>query len=247
MNNQEAKLILQAYRPSGQDAADPMFTEALEQARRDPELQKWLSQEQALDSSVQARLQQAMPIPFGLKTRLLAQRKTVRPAAWRRMPAWLTAAAAVLALLAALALIQMNAPGQPQFAALREAMIQNALSETNHVDLMAQDMAKIRDWLKTQNAPMNFELPASLHDAMLRGCKVLDWHGHKVTMLCLMANGGGHMDLFVVDCTRFRDFTPSETAQFAKSNGLATAVWCNGGKTYLAAGNLEESQLRKIL
>ncbi len=28
MNIQEANLILQAYRPGGQDAADPMFAEA---------------------------------------------------------------------------------------------------------------------------------------------------------------------------------------------------------------------------
>src|SRR5258706_136048 len=40
MNNQEAKLILQAYRCGGQDASDPLFAEALEQARRDPELAK---------------------------------------------------------------------------------------------------------------------------------------------------------------------------------------------------------------
>ena len=50
MNNQEAKLILQAYRPGGRDTFDPLFAEALEQARRDPELQKWFAErKQALD------------------------------------------------------------------------------------------------------------------------------------------------------------------------------------------------------
>ena len=29
MNHQEAKLILQAYHPDGQDASDPFFAEAL--------------------------------------------------------------------------------------------------------------------------------------------------------------------------------------------------------------------------
>ena len=41
MNHREAKLISQACRPGEPDAADPMFAEALEQARRDPQLQTW--------------------------------------------------------------------------------------------------------------------------------------------------------------------------------------------------------------
>jgi hypothetical protein len=86
MNHLEAKLILQACRPGGQDAADPMFAEALAQVRRDPLLQQWFVQEQALDASVQAGLRQAMPIPSGLKARLLAQRKAVRPTAWATKP-----------------------------------------------------------------------------------------------------------------------------------------------------------------
>jgi len=39
MNNQEAKLILQAYRPTRPDALDPLYADALEQARRYPEFQ----------------------------------------------------------------------------------------------------------------------------------------------------------------------------------------------------------------
>jgi hypothetical protein len=62
-----------------------------------------------------------------------------------------------------------------------------------------------------------------------------------------MPNGGGHVDLFVIDSTRFRDFTPSETAQFAGSGGVETAIWCKGDKTYLLAGNLNQERLQKLL
>jgi len=41
MDSGEAKFILSAYRPEGQDASDPRFAEALEQVRRDPILQRW--------------------------------------------------------------------------------------------------------------------------------------------------------------------------------------------------------------
>ena len=88
MNNEEAKLILQAYRPGGQDANDPRFREALEQAQRDPELARWFANEQALDSRISAKVQAAIKPPAHLKSQLLAQRKIVRPVAWWKMPAW---------------------------------------------------------------------------------------------------------------------------------------------------------------
>jgi len=246
MNIQEAKLILQAYRPGGQDAADPMFAEALALAQRDPELQKWLAQEQALDSLVQTRLQKAVPVPFGLKTRLLAQRKAVRPTPWWRIPLWLTTAAAVLVLLLALSFVWFKPVNQPQFAELRGVMLQNSMQMDGHISHMAQDMTQVQGWLKTQNAPADFAMPALLHDAMLKGCKVIEWHGQKVTMLCLGA-GGKHMDLFVIDCTHFRDLKPSEAVQFAQADGVTTAVWCNGDKTFLLAGQMEKSELQKML
>src|SRR5271155_1784240 len=99
MNNQEAKLILQAYRPGGRDALDPLFTEALEQARRDPELQKWFAEEQALDSQIQTKLQTAVQIPRDLKANLLALRRIIRPVPWWLQPMKLAAAAAVMLLL----------------------------------------------------------------------------------------------------------------------------------------------------
>src|SRR5579871_3009993 len=101
MNNQEAKLILQAYRPGGEDASDPLFAEALEQARRDPELQKWFAEQIALETHLKARLETAIPVPRGLKSDLLALRKTSRPAPWWwwLQPMRLAAAAAVVLLL----------------------------------------------------------------------------------------------------------------------------------------------------
>lgn len=246
MNNQEAKLILQGYRLGGQDALNPAFAEALEQVRRDPELQKWFAAERILDEKVQVKLQKAIVVPMRLKGSLLAQRKISRPKVWWLQPAWLIPATASLVLLIVFSAYWLKQSNAPQFADLRGTMVQNSLQMEGHVSLMVQDMTKIRDWLKTQNAPANFALPAALHDAVLHGCKIVDWHGQKVTMLCLMS-GSSHMDLFMIDCAHFPDFKPSEAIQFAKGNGLTTAVWCNGDKTYLLAGKMDESELKKIL
>ena len=246
MNNQEAKLILQAYRLGGQDAGDPQFAEALEQAQRDPELARWLAEERAIESRIQNKIKSAAVVPADLKDNLLALRSVVRPSPWWTHRAWLAAAAA-LVLIAGIAGFWLRAATAPRFALLRETAVQNSLREANHVSLMAQDMAEVRNWLKTQYVSTDFEIPSSLRDAMLHGCKVIDWNGHKVTMLCFTPRGGGHLDLFVVDCTHFRDFKSSSAPQFSASGELTLATWSRGDKTYLLAGTMDEEQLKKIL
>jgi len=89
MNNQEAQLILRSYRPGGEDASDPMMAEALEQARHDPELQKWIAHEQAVDASIQGKLRAAVVVPPELKANLLALQKIARKKSRWRWPIWL--------------------------------------------------------------------------------------------------------------------------------------------------------------
>ena len=64
MDNEQAKLILQAYRPGGEDAEDPFFSEALDRARLDPELAKWFAEQRAFDEAMRKALQTRIP-PVG--------------------------------------------------------------------------------------------------------------------------------------------------------------------------------------
>ena len=59
MTEQEARLILQSYRPGGEDKDDPQFAEALREAERNPELARWLAEEQAFDCAMAAQLASA--------------------------------------------------------------------------------------------------------------------------------------------------------------------------------------------
>ena len=45
ITNETAKFLLNAYRPNGADAQDPVFRDALEQAARDPELGAWFKEQ----------------------------------------------------------------------------------------------------------------------------------------------------------------------------------------------------------
>jgi hypothetical protein len=69
--NEESKLILSAYRPSGKDADDPAFSEALAVASSDAALGQWLADQQAFDREVARKLAE-VSAPAGLRERILA-------------------------------------------------------------------------------------------------------------------------------------------------------------------------------
>jgi hypothetical protein len=243
MNNQEAKLILQAYRPNGQDAADPFFAEALEQSRRDPELQKWFAEEMLLNARLQARLETAVPIPPGLKSELLALRKTVRPVPWWFQPMKLAAAAVLLVSLGTIFLLLPRSPSP--LASFRDTMARSSAQTQDHVAFESHDLAKIRQWLQAKNMETNFDLPSVLQAGTAEGCRVVNWNGHQATMVCFMLNGE-HLDLFVMDRASLPDFPESSAPQYASANGLMTATWASGQKVYLLTGQ-DKEVLQKVL
>jgi hypothetical protein len=245
MNNQEARLILQAYRCGGQDASDSLFAEALEQARRDPELQKWFAEENALDARIQTRLQTAVPIPRELKSNLLALGKIIRPIPWRwSQPMKLAAAAAVLLLLGLAAFLFPPQKSSP-LVSFRETMARYSMQHQGHVAYESHDLAKIQQWLQDQGMETNFELPAVLHGGPAQGCRVVDWNGRKTTMLCFFLDGQ-HLDLFVMDHAGLPDLPEGGAPQFAEANGLVTATWVKGDKVYLLTSN-NKKFLQKLL
>lgn len=245
MNNQEARLILQAYRPGGADASDPLFAEALEQARRDPELQKWFAEQNALEARLQARLETAIPMPRGLKSDLLALRKISRPAPWWWFQPMKLAAAAAMALLLGLATLFPLAQKQTQLASFRETMARYSAQKQEHVVFESHDLAKIQQWLQGRGIETNFDLPAALPGRSAQGCRVVDWNGRRATMICFMLKGE-HMDLFVMDRAGGPDLPDDGAPQYARAGDLMTAAWSKDGKTYLLTGGNKEL-LRKVL
>jgi hypothetical protein len=245
MNNQEAKLILEAYRPGGQDASDPLFAEALEQAKRDPELQMWFAEESALDAHIQASLQRAIQVPRELESNLLALRKIARPMPWWFQPMKLAAAAAVLLLLGLATFFLL--PQKPTLVgSFRETMVRHSLQRQGHIVFESHNIAKIEQWLQGNGAQTNFDLPAVLQSGTPHGCRVVDWNGRKATMICFILKDGEHLDLFVVDRAGLPDFPESTAPQFARADGLMTATWAEGGKVYLLTGANKEL-LHKVL
>ena len=69
--NRDVKLVLSAYRPNGADARDAFFEEALEQAKRDPELMEWFVKQRVFDDVIVSKLRTIEP-PAGLNLEILA-------------------------------------------------------------------------------------------------------------------------------------------------------------------------------
>ena len=94
MTEQQARVILQSYRPGSDDPDDPQFAEALRETERNPELAEWLKEEQTFDCAVADKLAE-VPEPLGLKTRILALHQQPE----RKSSSW--SLAAILAVVAA--------------------------------------------------------------------------------------------------------------------------------------------------
>jgi anti-sigma factor RsiW len=259
MNREEAKLLLQSYRSNGQDADDPQFAEALTLAKNDSELAAWFAEQQKFDAMVSSGLQK-IAAPSQLKSQILARgQKSARPETFAEPPvanwwrnlfsfnspvAW---AAAIILIFICLGIFWEKPGGQARFADFSARMVFAAVNDTNHVDAKITDMKQVAAWLAERHGENKFVLPVALNGKnSLMGCRVLDWHGQKVSMLCYLLKDSGHMDLFVADAKIFSD-APPDRPQFATSGGMPTASWSRDGLAYLIVGHGNESDLEKIL
>lgn len=243
MNNQEAKFILQSCRHNGADASDPDLQEALEHARRDPEVGKWHAEEQAIDASVSRKLK-AIPIPPHLKTNILAARKVAPAVAWWQQGTWIAAAACFVALAAFSAFLFYQTSGN-SFTAFRADMTAFLTTRLDRLDVDTSEEKTIRTWLASHRGHGDFVLPERVEELHKLGCRVLDWKGQKVTLLCFKLGGPQEVHLLVADRATFRQAPPEGSPQFEKSGAWMTASWSHRDKVYLLAGVGDRGTLQK--
>ncbi len=234
MNNEAAKLILQAYRPGGQDANDPRFRAALEQAQRDPELALWFANEQALDSRISDKLKASITPPAHLKSQLLAQTKIIRPVEWWKHPVLRLALAACLALIVTVAALWLKPARTEGFVQYRNEMAEFAAKKLDRLDLMSRDMTEVRRWLAQKESHGDLVLLAGLDGRPSLGCRLLEFKGKKVSLICFEMENRQVAHLLVIDRTAFKD-APPESPVFNQVGEVATISWSRGDKTYVVA------------
>lgn len=245
MNRDEARYILRAYHLGGQDASDVQFREALEMLKHDPVLAAWFAQEREFDARFSEKFR-AFPVPTFLKAQLLAARKVIPLRSWWRRPAWISAAAAC-ALLAILAVGLLRSPGPPEFSAFRSYAV-DASATLDHLDVMSSNLDDLRRWLHNGRAPGDFTIPAGLTGRPSLGCRIFDWKGQHVSLVCFKLANGHVVHLFVMDRTTLRNVPSGNTPQLAlTSRGIVTASWSTGQCVYVLTSHGDERELQQLL
>jgi hypothetical protein len=244
MDSHQAKQVLALYRPGSVDASDPEVAEALDEARRNPELGRWFAQHCAFQASVRAGFR-TIGVPEGLKERLLAGPGPRVIQVWWRKPAMLGAAAAMVALIA-LAGFWFRPQEDMGFSAYRDRMVRTAL-RGYRMDLLTNDLTQIREFLAKSRTHADYVLAPGLEKLPGEGCAVLGWQGQPVAMICFDLGNKQELYLFVINRSALPNAPPTKTPEFVKVNKLITASWSAGDKVYILAGQGDQNSIAKHL
>ncbi len=243
MNREEAKFVLGAWPIAGADGDDHQLAEALRWAQQDHELGEWFERERALDAVIARKLQTLRPSP-NLRWELLAAQKVIPISRWRRRVALFAAAAAVVILAFTLAASRSIAP--PALAIEDFAgYVARAASTLDHLDLHTRNLPEIRAWLRKGQAPSEFALPSAFAETTRVGCRVFDWQGKRVSLICFALGPDQVAHMFVVERSGLRNAPARQRVRVADGpGGIATAVWTDDLNAYVVAlrGRAEELQ-----
>lgn len=251
MTNQEAKEILKLYRPGSADATDPAFTEALALCERDVELKNWFEHHCALFAALRAKFRQ-INVPEGLKEQIVAERRVHTTPVWQR--AVLVVGALAAALLVTFQIQQHWRPSEPvKFADYCNFMESVALRGYS-MDNNSTSLDQIRTFLSQKQAVADYVLPADLEkNAKPVGCVATTWQGKNVSMICfqsgrpLAANQQSDLWLFISDETIAKDSPKKNTPTYKNENGVVTASWTVGNRTYVLAAQGDQQFLSRFV
>lgn len=242
MNIEDAKRILQVYRPGGGDASNTEFAAALELTRRDPELARWFSEQQSFDAGISRSLREE-PVPAHLKASLLSLSAQLAVLPWYRQPMRLALAAALVGLLGLSAFLFR--PSTTSFAELRQELIANSWDTQQHLQLVSSDLGEIRHFLAQNHVTTNFVFPVGLEDMVLRGARVLECRGERVAQICMLS-GSRHAHFFILDKPGLPDLPGAGAPEYESCSGWRTVSWSQGDKVYVLSGMKMWAFLKKF-
>lgn len=244
MNNDEAKFVLRAYRPSGLDASDSMFTTALLQSQHDPKLGSWFAREQSYDMVLAAKLSEIMP-PADLRDRILAGgRVSRRPRfAQRRLVNWLALAASIAVVMAMGEFWQGR---RVEAAQVRYA--QFAVDDTqngHHLPAKGEVLKNILATLARPETSLPGSLPFSMEEMKSNGCRTVRFAGQDTVEICF-ARDGTWYHLYVTSRGALpRSFTKRSPVLLAV-NESAVAVWSDSNYDYAVVSSKGMSALKHL-
>jgi hypothetical protein len=248
MDNREAKFVLSAYRPGGQDASDPRFADALEQVRRDPILERWFSESIAFDAAITEKLR-ATEVPPDLRENILAGVKISRPLRWSKpFIKWAIASALIaIAILGSLIWHETRPAHLAGWQNQALDVVSSLVRNESRFDAQSHNANELVAWLRANHAPTAQTLPQNLDRLESLGCKTFSWNGIPISVICFKRQDGGLIHLVTANASGARDRALKGKAEFLQQGHWATATWREGEVVYMLALEGSRDQLRAYL
>jgi len=117
----------------------------------------------------------------------------------------------------------------------------------------SQNPEELREWLLTQGAPADFQVPEKLRGLESLGCQVVDVHGRPAWLTCFWrekkpdGSGGELVHLWIVKRGDFKDGPGSTTPQMHEESGWSFASWAVGDVIYTLATPAPMEKLRPFV
>ncbi|GAB1488693.1 hypothetical protein MASR2M8_11400 [Opitutaceae bacterium] len=229
MTSEQAKFILQACRPGGQDAADPAFVEALAQAERDPALKAWLERERAFDSHVVSKCKLITP-PDSLRVAILAGGRASR----RSQPQWRTLIGIGLAACFALLFGTVAVSQLSGSDAYVDELVQHSLVEMNGPHPRGQPLERYGDLgavLRDPAKRLGNDLPVNLDKLREIGCRSVQVAGKEVFEICFRRDAYYH--LYIARRTDFSCRECEIEPMFRERGEFASVSWVDSEHVFV--------------
>lgn len=243
MTHEEAKFILNAFRPDGRDAGTAAFADATRMAADDPLLGQWFARSRAHDAAVAAKLGQVMP-PAGLREAILAgARVSAGPRSLLMKLSW----AAGLAAAAALAVVvaSMKVPARPDALAASYAgfAINDMLTERHGG--RGEPAAALVGELQAKGAPMPGADQIDFDQLRDTGCRTISFAGHDVVEVCF-ARAGVTFHLYVVRHDGALGDPVAKGPVFIAQAAGAAAIWSDRRYDFAVVSSAGVEALRRL-
>jgi len=252
MNREEAKQILLPYRHGDSDANDPQIAEALQLAKSDDELRRWLEEHSSRQEILRAKFRQ-IPVPEGLVQQIVSEHAAIKRSSFLQRHRLVAAVFAVTAVVLIGLYSWQQMPKTDYSLGTYQSQMASVAISGYALGLATNDPAQIRDFLKQKDAPSDFVLTEPLKQVVLTGCAVENWQGRNVAMICFhtgSSSSDSHVSnlwLFVADRKLVTGAPEGTTPQMAKVGPLMTATWTQNGKVYLLGQQGDEQALKSYL
>jgi hypothetical protein len=249
MTTDQAKFILQAYRPDQEAANLPELKEALNLMEENESLQKWFEEEQAFDNAFAQKLSN-IDIPKGLSELVLTQviakpGKPIEFPWWKQFSAW-GAAASILLVLGLVLIPDRRVPLQESMMTIEnfQQFANQALKNVEGFGASSNDWGKLVEYLNENNTPAPTTLPGSMDQMPTVGCMTLKFKEKPVGVICFGKNSKSH--LFVIRSQDFPLLPTTEQPIFEENPFTTTGYWSGKDKHYLVVSQ-DPQDLRQFV